>query len=83
MMLFAIVSTATARDVPENTLPTAKARAVDQAVHSAMIEQKLVGLAIGILHQGRVTYLKAIRRRQSRAERSRYGRHQIQLGLEL
>ena len=58
MMLFAIVSTATARDVPENTLPTAKARAVDQAVHAAMIEQKLVGLAIGIFHQGRVVYLK-------------------------
>src|SRR5689334_6172312 len=47
-----------ARDLIEKPLPPAKAKAVDQAVETAIDEQQLVGVAIGILQQGRVVYVK-------------------------
>ncbi|MBC8114376.1 MAG: beta-lactamase family protein, partial [Candidatus Saccharimonas sp.] len=56
--LLAMASKLVAHDVIENSLPAAKARGVDQAVQAVVAEQKLVGVAIGILQQGRVVYVK-------------------------
>ncbi len=56
--LHMIANCGVARDTVENTLPLAKARAVDQAMNLIAGEQKLVGLSVGILNQGKIVYLK-------------------------
>lgn len=49
---------ASAQAPPGNTLPPAKARAVDAAVQVEMAKQQVVGLAVGIIEGGRIIYLK-------------------------
>src|SRR5262249_7353032 len=39
-------------------LPAAKAKAVDDALAAEMGKQQIVGLAVGILHDGELVYLK-------------------------
>ena len=58
VMSFALATSAPARDFIENALPAAKARAVDHAMRVVMDDQKLVGVAVGILQEGRIVYLK-------------------------
>ena len=58
VMSFALATSAPARDFIENALPAAKARAVDHAMRVVMDDQKLVGVVVGILQEGRIVYLK-------------------------
>ncbi len=58
LVLLGLVASAHARDVVENPLSKARAAAVDQAVQTVISDQKLVGVAIGVLQQGHIVYLK-------------------------
>ncbi|MGC3967668.1 MAG: serine hydrolase domain-containing protein [Pirellulales bacterium] len=57
---FALCSVAAAQAVavPRNTLDADEAAAVDEAVVEQMREQGLVGVAVGLLHEGEIVYLK-------------------------
>ncbi len=59
-LLFVLVVLSPARGQPAGgkALPAAKAKAVDAAVTAEMTKQQAVGVAIGIIQDGQVVYLK-------------------------
>lgn len=57
-LLFGAAAAGVAQDSIENSLSAENAAAVDRAVQTAITEQKLVGVAVGILQQGRIVFLK-------------------------
>jgi CubicO group peptidase (beta-lactamase class C family) len=55
---FAQRAAARSPSLPSNTLDADEAAAVDEAVREQMEEQGLVGVAVGLLHEGEIVYLK-------------------------
>jgi serine beta-lactamase-like protein LACTB, mitochondrial len=63
---------AAAQAVVDRTLAPSKAAAVDKAVHKVMEEERLIGVEIGVIQNGKIAYLKgygwADRERRIRAK---------------